>query len=102
MNWKPAEDIDRDIRGWMRTKGWAIGGAEYDHERKIYSWEHKAAGRPTIILRISRQVLESYPGFAVLEFLDRLNVATTIRARPEARYVMVQSGSRVTMEEAPG
>jgi len=53
-------------------------------------------------LRISRQVLEDYPPLAVLELLDRLKVAAGLRARPDARYVVVQDGLSVTLEEALG
>ena len=52
-------------------------------------------------MRISRAVLESYPAFAILELLDRLNVAAAIRARPACRLVVVQRGVRVTLEEIP-
>lgn len=52
--------------------------------------------------RISQKVLEDYPPVAVVELLDRLNVAAAIRARPDTRYVVVQNGLTVTLEEAPG
>ena len=38
----------------------------------------------------------------MLYHLDSLNVAAAIRARPGARYVVVQNGSRVTLEEGLG
>ena len=99
MSWQPTDDIDGEIRRWMKAKGWEVNRRpEYD--REIYTWRHKAPGRPSHTLRISQKVLEDYPPFAVLEHLDRLNVATAIRARPYARYVMLQNGSRVTLEEA--
>jgi len=50
-------------------------------------------------VRISQKVLEDYPAFAVLEHLDRVNVAAAMRARPDARYVVVQNGLRVILEE---
>ena len=56
-------------------------------------------GEPRV-LRISVEVVEVYPAFAVLEHLDRLRVAAVIRARPDARYVVVQNGLRVTLEQA--
>ena len=99
MSWQPTDDIDGEIRRWMKAKGWEVNcPPEYD--REIYAWRHKVPGRPSHTLRISQKVLEDYPPFAVLEHLDRLNVATAIRVRPYARYVMLQNGSRVTLEEA--
>lgn len=41
---------------------------------------------PTV--RISQKVLEDYPGFAVLELLDRLQVAAVIRRQPDIQYVL--------------
>lgn len=49
--------------------------------------------------RISRQVLEDYPAFVVVHHLDELKVAQAMRARPEARLVVVQKGSTVVLEE---
>jgi hypothetical protein len=38
------------------------------------------------MLKISQKVLEYYPAFATLEQLDRLNVASVIRRRPDVLY----------------
>jgi hypothetical protein len=42
--------------------------------------------------------MESYPAFIVIYHLDELKVARAIRARPEARLMVVQNGSKVTLE----
>jgi hypothetical protein len=47
-------------------------------------------------------VLGDSPTFVVLHHLDELRVAQAIRARPEARLVLVQNGSRVTLEDVTG
>jgi hypothetical protein len=85
----------------MRVKGWQVIASEYDSEREIYSWRsHSARSGHLPTLRISRGVLESYTPFAVLEHLDRLNVVAAIRNRPDARLVVVQNGTNVTLEQA--
>jgi len=73
---------------------------EYDFDREVYAWRHEVRGGKSPTLRIERKVLEDYPAFAVLHHLDRLRVAAAIRARPDAHFVIVQDGSKVTLEEA--
>jgi hypothetical protein len=57
-------------------------------------------GGPSPTLRISRQVLESYPAFVLLYHLDELKVARAMRAHPEARLIVVQNGFTVCLEES--
>jgi hypothetical protein len=103
MTWIPAFDTDAEVRLWMRAKGWDVTGPEYDSGRQIYAWRARSvrSGHSPAV-RISRTVLEDYPGFAVLELLDRLQVAAAIRRRPEAQYVVAQKGSEVALEEDIG
>jgi hypothetical protein len=68
---------------------------------EVYAWRHALRGGKSPTLRISRYVLEHYPDFAVIHFLDELRVAQQIRRRPGERLVVVQSGDRVTLEEWP-
>lgn len=75
---------------------------EYNFDREVYAWRHERRGGPSPTLRISRKVLEDHPAFAVLYHLDTLKVAAAIRARPDARHVVEQNGSRVTLEVLPG
>jgi hypothetical protein len=98
MTWKPTDDMDREVRGWMKAKGWEVN-CRPEYGGKVYGWRHEVRGAPSPTLRIAREVLENYPPFAVAELLDRLNVAASIRARPDARYAVVQKGSKVTLEE---
>lgn len=101
MSWEPPASTDAEIRGWMNTKGWVVTAVHYDFSREIYAWRHEVHGKPSPTLRISQQVLEDYPAFAILEHLDRLNVAAAVSARPAARLVLIQNGARVILEEAP-
>ena len=101
ITWKPAEDTDRAVRTWMKAKGWEVTGTNYDIGREIYAWRHELPAGNSPTLRISRRVLEDYPAFMVLHHLDELKVAQAIRARPEARLVMVQKGLTVTLDESP-
>lgn len=93
MNWRPCEDVDREIRSWMKAEGWEVTVTNWDSERELYAWRHELRGGKSPTLRISRKVLEAYPAFAVLYHLDTLKVAAAIRTRPDVRYVVVQNGS---------
>jgi|SRR5215207_5302830 len=87
VNWTPSPDTDEGVRRWMKSKGPEVTGAEYDRERKIYTW--KAGSLPSghsPRLIISQQVLTDFPAFVVLEHLDRLEVGAVIRRRPDAEF----------------
>lgn len=101
MTWKPSPHVDGEIRDWMKAKGWEVNRPpKYDFDREVYAWRHEVLGGGSVTLRIARNVLEAYPPFAVVWHLDELRVAAAIRARPDARYVVVHSGLKVTLEEA--
>lgn len=46
-------------------------------------------------------MLEHNPAFVILYHLDRLNVARAIRANPEARLVVTEDGTTITLKEIP-
>jgi hypothetical protein len=96
MTWKPSDQHDKQIRRWMESKGWEVTRTNYDPGQQIYAWRHDVRGGPSPTLRISRQVLESYPAFVLLYHLDELKVARAMRAQPEARLVVVQNDSKVS------
>jgi hypothetical protein len=100
MTWKPTEDTDRAVRAWMKAKGWNVTRVNYDNDREVYAWRHDVRG-PSPTLRISRQVIESYPAFVLLYHLDELKVATAMRAHPESRLVVVQKGSTIVLDMSP-
>ncbi len=101
MSLKRFEQLDSEIRDWVKTKGWeVVGRAEYDAGSKIYSWRLKLRPGKASTLRIARKLLEDYPTFVVLYHLDNLNVAAAIRARPGAGFVLEQKGRTVSFEEA--
>jgi hypothetical protein len=99
MTWQPNEEVDREIRRWMKAKGWEVTRSKYNADKDAFAWRHDIPSANALTLWIARSVLEEYPAFALLEILDQLNVARAIRARPDARLVVVQRGSRVTVEE---
>jgi hypothetical protein len=99
MIWKPTDDMDRQIRGWMKLKGWEVTRTNYDLDREVYAWRYDAREGPSQTLRISREVLEGYPPFAVLEQLGRLRVADRMRTYPHRRWVVVQRGTAVELVE---
>jgi hypothetical protein len=99
MTWKPIEDHDKEIRQPMGARGWEVTRTNYDADREIYAWRHELRGGKSPTLRISRRVLESYPAFVLLYHLDQLKVARAMRAQPEARLVVVQTGSTVVLGE---
>jgi hypothetical protein len=100
MTWSPSEGMDEAVRDWMKSKGWEVTKVNYDFDREIYAWRHELRSGPSPTLRISRGVLEDYPPFAVLEHLDRLDVAAALRRSPNIRFAVVQNGTTVTLEEA--
>jgi hypothetical protein len=99
MSRRPPDDVDEKVRDWMRRLGWQVTRAGFDGD--TYAWTHEHRGRPTITLRVEQSVLHAYPAFAILELLDRLKVAAAMRACPDCRLVVVQRGTRVTLEEIP-
>ena len=99
MTWKPTEDTDRAVRAWMKAKGWNVTRVNYDFDREIYAWRHDMRGGPSPTLRISRQVLESYPTFVLLYHLDELKVAREMQAHPKSRLVVVQKSSTVVLDQ---
>jgi hypothetical protein len=102
MIWKPTDDMDREIRGWMKLKGWQVTRTNYDEDRQVYAWRHDAREAPSQTLRISREVLEGYPPFAVVEHLGRLRVAERMRTQSHRRWVVVQRGSAVELMRTDG
>ena len=38
MTWKPSDDMDREVRSWMKAKGWEVTRTNYDSERQVYAW----------------------------------------------------------------
>jgi hypothetical protein len=98
MAWSPSEYMDREIRDWMKSMGWEVTHTQYGARSRVYAWRHEShvGGSPT--LRISRDVLESFPPFVVVLHLDRLRVAAAIH-RPQFRLVVVQQGTAVVLAE---
>jgi hypothetical protein len=102
MKWKPTDDVDREVREWMRSKGWEVNRTNYNFDREIFAWRHQLPGRqitypPGLPLR-SRAV-------------PRLRGAVPPRpvkgrpghpSSPEARLVVVQNGTKVSLMELSG
>jgi hypothetical protein len=101
MTWKPSDHVDEEVRRWMQARGWEVTRTNYDFDREVYAWRHDQRGGDSPTLRIGRQVLENYPGFAVAHHLDTLRVGQAIRANPSARLAVLQKGSAVVIEELP-
>jgi hypothetical protein len=41
VTWKPTEDIDENVRQWMKAKGWEVRRPpEYDADGEVYAWRH--------------------------------------------------------------
>lgn len=98
MTWKPT-DVDEQVRGWMKAKGWEVTATDYHFDQEIYSWRHKQPGGKSPTLRVTRQVLEHNPAFVILYHLDRLNVARAMRTHPDARLVVTQEGTSIVLKE---
>jgi hypothetical protein len=92
--------MDAEIRDWMRARAWPVNRTQYGTRSRVYAWRcERPGGRVCPTLRIAREVLETYPGWAVLVHLDRLRVAAAIRARPDARLVVRQRDNTVVLDE---
>ena len=76
----------------MKAKGWEVTRTDYDFERQVYAWRHDVRRGPSPTLRISSQVLDTYPAFVVLYHLDQSKVAQAVRAQPNARFAVIQEG----------
>jgi hypothetical protein len=99
MTWKPSDDVDQSVREWMKTRRWEVTRTNYDSDRKVYACvtmfeedHHPPSGFPERFSRTTcfRSALPLRPA----------QVAQAMRAKPEVRLVVVQNGTRVTLEEA--
>jgi hypothetical protein len=54
MPWQPSGEHDKEIRRWMKSKGWEVTRTIYDSDWGIYAWRHDVRGGPSPTLRISR------------------------------------------------
>jgi hypothetical protein len=99
MMWEPTDAIDREVRAWMKAKGWEVTRTNYDSDRKVYAWGHDVRGGPSPTLRISRQVLESYLAFVLLYHLDDLKVAPAARTHhPDDSCMPTWSAIRLQLD----
>ena len=48
MTWKPTDDIDEQVRSWMRARRWEVTATDYHFEQEIYSWRHQQPGRKSL------------------------------------------------------
>jgi hypothetical protein len=54
MQWQSSEEY-KEIRRWMKLKGWEVSRVNYDPDREVYAWRHDTRGGLSPTLRISRQ-----------------------------------------------
>jgi hypothetical protein len=101
MTWKPTDDMDEQVRRWMKAKGWEVSATDYNFDQAIYAWRREQHSGKSPTLRIARNVLEHNPAFVILYRLDRLNVARAIRANPESRLVVTEESTTITLREFP-
>ena len=99
MTWNLSAYIDDQIRMWMKERGWDVTRTDYDFGSRIYSWRHTAPSGKSLTLRIAQQVLDEYPAFVVLYYLDILRVASALRRNPGANLVVRQRDTAVVLEE---
>jgi hypothetical protein len=85
----------------MKAKGWKVNRTQYGSLSRVYAWRCERPHGVCPTVRITREVLETYPGWALIHHLDELRVAAAMRARPEARLVVRQKGDTVVLEDVP-
>jgi hypothetical protein len=93
-NWAPSAVMDTKIREWMKAQGYAVNSTRYYSDEEVYAWRHQEQeGSPT--LWITRGVIEQYDPADLVAHLDRLKVASRMRSKPKARFVVVERDSEV-------
>jgi hypothetical protein len=99
VNWKPPADKDVAVKAWMKAKGLKVDETDCDGRQGVYFWIHfPKRGRP-LILGISREAIDDTPLFVVQELLNRLNVATELKARAGAARVLVRRNDAFVLED---
>ena len=99
MTWNLSGYVDDQIRTWMKERGWEVTRTDYDFGSEVYSWRHTHPSGKSLTLRIARPVLDGYPAFIVLYYLDILKVAAALRRNPRAHLVVRQRDTAVVLEE---
>ena len=84
----------------MKANGWPVNRTQYGARSRVYAWRHETRSGASPTLRISRDVLETYPPFILVELLDRQRVAAAIRAKPETRLIVRLQGTTPVLTEA--
>ena len=98
MHRKPTEDVDREVRSWMRVRGWDVSRTNYDPDREVYAWRHDCAVVHDPLSESperSRDLLR----LCAVYHLDELKVARAVPAHPDSRLVVVRKGLTVTLDE---
>jgi hypothetical protein len=93
-NWTPPAAMDAKIREWMKAQGYTVNSTRYYSDEEVYAWRHEEQeGSPT--LWITRAVIEHYDPVDLVAGLDQLNVASRMRSKPKARFVVVERDSEL-------
>jgi hypothetical protein len=98
VNWEPPDEVDREVRQWMKAEGFEVNATHYDLDREIYGWQQE--GDPSYALRIVRYVLEYYTAAEIVGGLERLKVAQVMREHP---HLIVRSkGDTLVLDTLTG
>jgi hypothetical protein len=100
--WRPPDECDSAVRGWMEKQGWPVTATHSDLDRHIYAWRHDVAGE-CHTLWITRRVIEDIAPLTLVEALNSWKVAEKLREHPDA-YTLVRKSSptSVVVEQRPG
>lgn len=99
MTSKPPAEKDTAVKAWMKARGWKVKDCEWEPRKQVYLWISYPGRSGSVVLGMSRAVLEDTPLFAIQELLDRLNVAAELRALPRRALVLARGGDGFVLEE---
>ena len=100
MRWRPPQDKDDAVHGWMEKHGWRVTDTHDDFDREVYAWRHYASGG-SYTLRMSRAVIEDTDAQALVEALDFWKAAELMRESPKAYTWLKRSPTGVVLEQLP-
>jgi hypothetical protein len=92
--WRPSREVDQAMRAWMKAHGFPVDATRYYAKEEVYAWRRALpGGSPT--LWIARPVLEDHDPAALVAGLERLGIASRIRAAPTTRFLIVDEDQQL-------
>jgi hypothetical protein len=81
------EEKDTAVSSWLARQGWPVTDRHRDPSSEVRAWRSEAV-RPSITLRITRNVVDDYTADELVRHLDRFRVAQVLSRAPEKYTVL--------------